>query len=236
MVLYLTDPALPRDKTPYIESEALKKHLTGVKVTSSNNPVGSVVPVVFVSPQMELRSASYPGIYLSYAGTNRATEREHRGRTNLMYAPPGFPANVQVPEDMDDKENTNTVPWNETGFDPRSSPYTVPDHPIPYDLDFNITVVTRDYQQMFEIISQMDEMDRIPTRFGGLKVPQDGTIRTLDLMGGPDQSSLKDEDGKRLLQTVYTVRVAAEINLYDIEGVQRITDIDVGMTSTIYNL
>jgi hypothetical protein len=153
-----------------------------------------------------------------------------------MYAPPGFPANVQVPEDMDDKENTNTVPWNETGFDPRSSPYTVPDHPIPYDLDFNITVVTRDYQQMFEIISQMDEVERIPTRFGGLKVPQDGTIRTLDLMGGPDQSSLKDEDGKRLLQTVYTVRVAAEINLYDIEGVQRITDIDVGMTSTIYNL
>jgi hypothetical protein len=235
MVLYLDDPATPRDKTPYIESEALKKHLTGVRVTASTYPQGREVPVGFVSPQFELRQASYPGIYLSYAGTTRAKEREVRGRANLMYAPPGFPADVQVPKDFEDKDSTETESWNLT-FDKRTSPYTVWDHPIPYDLDFNITVVTRDYQQMFEVIAQLDEMERIPARFGGLEVPQDGTVRTLELLGGPETSSLKDEDGKRLLQSVYTVRVAAEINLYDIEGVQRITDVDVQMTSTIHNL
>lgn len=236
MVLYLGDPATPRDKTPYIESEALKEHLGGVRVTASNYPAGRDVPVIFVSPDFELRQASYPGVYLSYAGTKRSPEREVRGRANLTYAPPGFPTDVQVPEDMDDPENLATVPWNETGFDKRSSPYTVWDHPIPYDLDFNITVVTRNYAQMFEIIAQLDEMDKIPARFGGLEVPQDGTVRTLELLGGPDTSSLKDEDGKRLLQTVYTVRVAAEINLYDIEGVQRVTEVDVQLESTVHNL
>jgi hypothetical protein len=231
----ITDPATPRDKTPYIESEALKKKLTGVMVTASTYPSGRAVPVSFVGPDFELKSASYPGIYLSYAGMSRAPEREHRGSTNLEYAPPGFPANVQVPVDMDDKENLETEAWNLT-FDRRKSPYYVHDYPIPYNLDFNVTVVSRNYQQMFEIIAQLDEIERISTRFSGLEVPEDGTVRTLELLGGPDTSSLKDEDGKRLLQSVYSVRVAAEINLYDVESVSRIFDVDLEMTSTIFTL
>jgi hypothetical protein len=110
----LPDPATPLDKTPYIESEALKKHLTGVKVTASTYPQGRVVPVIFVGPDFELRSATYPGIYLSYAGMDRARDREHRGGTNLQYAPPGYPADVLVPKDFEDKDNTETEPWNLT--------------------------------------------------------------------------------------------------------------------------
>jgi hypothetical protein len=231
----LPNSALPRDQTPYIESAALEKHLTGVKVTATTYPAGRAVPVTFVGADFELRSAEYPGIYLSYAGMRRASEREHRGGAHLSYAPPGYPVDVQVPVDMEDKENSGTEPWSNT-FDPAKSPYYTWDYPIPYDLDFNITVATRNYQQMFEIIAQLDEPTRIPARFGGLQVPEDGTIRTLDLLGGPDTSWLKDEDGKRLLQSIYTVRVAAEIPFYDIEGVNRITDIDLQMTSTIYNL
>lgn len=231
----IVDPATPRDKTPYIESDALKAHLTGVKVTASTYPAGRDVPVVFVSPEMELRQASYPGIYLSYAGMSRASEREHRGPTRLHYAPPGFPDDVLVPKYFEDKDSTETEAWNLT-LDEETSPYTVWDHPIPYDLDFNITVVTRNYSQLFEIMAQLDETERIPARFGGLQVPEDGTIRTLELLGGPDTSTLKDEDGKRLLQSVYSVRVAAEIFLYDVEGVRRITEVDLQTTSTIHNL
>lgn len=225
----------PRYKTPYIESEAIKKKLSGIRVTASTYPDGREVPAGFVSPDLELRKADYPGIYLSYAGMSRASEREHRGGTRLQYAPPGFPADVLVPKDFEDKDSTETEPWNLT-FDKNTSPYTVWDYPIPYNLDFNITVVTRNYQQMFEIISQLDEIERIPSRFGGLEVPEDGTIRTLELLGGPDTSPIKDEDGKRLLQTVYTVRVAAEISLYDIETVNRIVNIDLHTESTIFTL
>lgn len=231
----LNDPATPRDKTPYIESEALKKHLSGVKVTATTYPAGRDVPVIFVGPDFELRSASYPGIYLSYAGMRRASEREHRGPAKLQYAPPGFPTDVQVPVDLEDKDNPATEPWSNT-FDPAKSPYKTWDYPIPYDLDFNVTVVTRNYQQMFEIIAQLDEAERIPARFGGLKVPEDGTIRTLELLGGPDTSWLKDEDGKRLLQSIYTVRVAAEIIFYPVEGPNPISDIDLQMDYTVFNL
>lgn len=234
-MVVLTDTSTPRDRTPYIESEAIKKKLTGIRVTSSTYPEGRDVPVGFVAPDFELKNASYPGIYLSYAGMSRASDREHRGSANLQYAPPGFPANVLVPKDMDNKDSALTEPWNLT-FDKRSSPYTVWDHPIPYNIDFNITVVTRNYQQMFEVVAQLDAMERIPARFGGLEVPQDGTIRTLELLGGPETSALKDEDGKRLLQSVYSVRVAAEINLYDIEGVRRVSTVDVRTTSTIFTL
>lgn len=222
----MIDLAQPVDKTPYNESRALKTKLEGVRVSASTYPGGRTVPVTFVKPDMELRNADYPGIYLSYAGNSIAHDREHRGPTNLTYAPPGFPDDVQVPADFEDKDSTVTEAWNET-FDRQTSPYRVEDTPIPYNLDFNITVLTRNYQQQFEIIAQLDEIERIPARFGGLEVPEDGTVRTLDLLGGPETSPINDEDGKRLIQSVYSVRVAAEISLYDLQDLKRVTTVNV---------
>lgn len=220
--------ALPSDKTPYNESRALTKHLQGIRVTASNYPAGRDVPVTWVGPDLELRTASYPGIYLSYAGMSKADDREVRGPTNLQYAPPGYDQHVMVPDDMEDKDNLNLVDWADVaGFDRLSSPYHVDEHPIPYNLDFNVAVLTRNYQQAFEIIAQLDEIERIPPRFGGLEVPEDGTVRTLDLLGGPDTSMIRDEDGKRLIQSVYSVRVTAELNLHEIEEVQRVVSLNI---------
>lgn len=223
----MVNPAPPVDRTPYNESRAMKKKLAGITVTASNYPQGRAVPVNFVEPDFELVSASYPGIYLSYAGMSKASDREVRGKTLLQYAPPGYPADVQVPADFEDKESTDTTDWGEQGFERLTSPYAVPDHPIPYNLDFNVTVLTRNYQQMFEIISQLDEIDYLPARFGGLEVPEDGTVRTLDLVGGPEQSTLRDEDGKRLLQSVYSVSVTAELSLYEVEQVKRVEEVNI---------
>jgi hypothetical protein len=223
----MVNPALPTDRTPYIESEALKKKVSGIRVTASNYPAGREVPVTFVSPDMEIRKANYPGIYLSYAGINKASDREVRGPALLTYAPAGYTEHVQVPKDWDNKDSTETVDWAEQGFTRISSPYYVPEHPIPYNLDFNVSVLTRNYQQMFDIISQLDEIDRLPARFGGLEVPEDGTVRTLDLLGGPDTSVINDEDGKRLLQSVYSVRVAAELSLYEVQQVKRVADVNI---------
>jgi hypothetical protein len=130
-----------------------------------------------------------------------------------------------VPSDPADPDST-PAPWSDT-YDKRTSPYMVPDVPVPYNLDFNVTVVTRNYQQMFEIIAQLDEIDKIPARFGGLEVPEDGTVRTLDLLGGPDTSAIRDEDGKRILQSVYSVRVAAELSLYEVQQVERVVSVNL---------
>jgi hypothetical protein len=229
-VTIIPEPTLAKsDKTPYNESRALKIKLDGIMATASTYPNGREVPVHFVSPDFELVNASYPGIYLAYGGVRRAPEREVRGPTNLQYAPPGYPTSVQVPEDFEDKDSV-LVDWEETGFDRLSSPYHVPDHPIPYDLEFNISVLTRNYQQAFEIISELQEIDRLPERFGSLEVPEDGTIRTLELLGGPETSVIQDEDGKRLVQTLYSVRVAAELSLFDVEQVRRVGTVNVGLT------
>jgi hypothetical protein len=222
----MTAPVVaPADRTPFNESRALKKKLAGVMVSASNYPNGREVPVLFVSPDMELRNASYPGIYISYAGVSRATDREVRGPTGLQYAPPGYDTHVLVPEDLDNKDSNAEVYWDDQGFERQTSPYEVEDHPIPYNLDFNITVITRNYEQQFEIISQLQEIDYLPERFGGLEVPEDGTVRTLDLLGGPEIEAIRDEDGKRLIQSVYSVRVAAELNLYEVRQVQRVTEV-----------
>ena len=220
-----------QDETPFNESRALKKKLQGIRATASNYPNGQDVPVTFVSPDMELRNASYPGIYISYANVERATDREVRGPTQLTYAPPGVDETVQVPVDFEDKDNLSTEPWNNT-FDRLTSPYWVPDHPVPYNLDFNITVLTRNYEQMFEIIYQLQDIERIPTRFGGLEVPEDGTVRTLDLLGGPETGAIRDEDGKRLVQSLYSVRVAAELNLYQVQEIQRVMSVNLTFTSS----
>lgn len=227
-----------RDKTPFIEIRAWDKKLEGIKVVASTYPQGREVPVIWVGPDFELRNAQYPGIYLSYAGFTRATDREHRGPTNLMYAPPGMPTDVLVPADMSDKDSVATAPWDEagTGFERDNSPYRVEDTPVPYNLDFNVTVLTRNNDQMFQVIQQLMQIDRIPERFGGLEVPEDGTVRTLELLGGPDTTTTTDADGKRVLQTVYSVRVAAELDLYGAYEVDRVTttNVTLGLQQTDY--
>lgn len=220
----MVNPAAPIDRTPYIESQALRKKLQGVTVTAGQYPSGQNVPVGFVGPDFELKSASYPGIYISYGPVTKANDREHRGAINLDYSPPGYDDDIQVPEDFDDKDNTNTVSWRDSA-DGRTSPYWVQDTPIPYNLEFNVIVLTRNYQQAFEIIAQLDEIERIPARFGGLEVPEDGTVRTLDLVGGPETGLIRDEDGQRLIQTVYSVSVAAELSLYEVQQVQRVASV-----------
>ena len=229
----MTQTPLPSDTTPFNEQRALKKKLSGITVTASNYPQGMVVPVhLGLNPDFELRNASYPGIYITYANVSRAPEREVRGGTNLQYAPPGKPTDVQVPADFEDKDSTAKVDWGEDGFDRLTSPYTIEDHPVPYNLDYNVTVLTRNHEQMFHLIHALQGIDRIPARFGGLEVPEDGTIRTLELLGGPETGTIRDEDGKRIVQTLYSVRVAAELDLYEVQQVQRVTSVNF----TVLNL
>lgn len=215
------------------ESGAIKKKLETLTVHASSYPEGKVVPAHFVEPHYELSDADYPGIYISYGPVTRATDREHRGPILLPYAPEGFPGDVLVPSDMQDKDSTSTEPWlkDETSAgDPQASPYYVSDSPVPYNIQFDVAVLTRNYSQTMELIAQLAQIDYLPERFGFLEVPEDGTIRTLELTGGPEVSTPADRDGKRVIQTLYSVRVASELSLYDIKQVQRVQELDIDFT------
>lgn len=215
------------------EAAALKTKLSTIRVHSSTNePEGRLVPVKYVGPDFELSDAFYPGIYLQMGPALRATDREHEGSILLPYAPEGYTGNVQVPVDMSDKENLDTEPWMIPGSfgDPLASPYAVDDVPVPYNLRFDVAVYTRNYQEGLELTSILATLPYLPERFGFLEIPEDGTIRTLELVGGPEMSMVTDPDDKRVIQILYSVSVTSELSLYDIRQINRVDTVDLTVT------
>jgi hypothetical protein len=211
------------------ESRALVKKLQGITVQDATSPTaGRVVPVTFVHTEWNMSDATYPGIYIEYGGIYRATDREHRGPTTLPYAPDGFPGNDLVPADMEDPNNTSLIPWildENSNPDPNASPYWVQDVPVPFNLDFQVSVRARNYEHSFQIVNALADRKYLPERFGYLEVPEDGTVRTLELTGGPEVTLDKDQDGKTIVLSLYSVRVASEKSLYEIERFIRATQV-----------
>lgn len=128
-----------------------------------------------------------------------APEREHRGFDLIPYAPEG-----------------EATWWNDTGeatttFDPTDSPYH--DYfPIPYNFDYQVTVYSRFmHEHTMPIVSTLANYDRLHPKFAFLDIPQDGTKRTLQVIGGPDLQTGKDSNGKRIFWVDYIVRVFSEL-------------------------
>jgi hypothetical protein len=220
---------------PWIDNEAkaLKAKLAGLTVTdaaSTDREVG----VWFRNPETELRDMTFPSIVLEYSGLNKADDREHRGTTTLGYIPEEF-----QPGPYDSVDEVSGVPVvfdpgavSGEDFNPTYSPFKVPDFPIPYNLDFQITVYSRLQQELTPLIGQLSKIDRIPVRFGYLEVPEDGTTRSMDLLAGPEIVSSRDPEGRRLFQAVYSVRIYTELNLYDVQQIsKRISGIDLNLQS-----
>ena len=193
------------------EEAAIKHKFTGLTVSDGNAPSSGTLPVAvrFRLPQTELADATYPLVVIDGPEMSKADDREHRGTVRLPYAPEGMPTTVMVPD-----EKGNMVTWNtqdENGFDVTLSPYKS-DVPIPYNFDYTIAVYARMESHLASLMSQLARWDRIPARFGFLEIPQDGTTRTLDLIGGPVIERDRDENDKRIFRAVYTVRVVSELD------------------------
>lgn len=216
-------------KIPWLlnEDAALKLKLQGLQVIDANAPQGRTVPVRFRLPEVELADLTYPIIVIDHDGWYIANDREHRGFVQIPYAPEGY------------------APWwNDTGpattiFDPNDSPYWS-FFPLPYNLDYTVTVYARiQHEHTIPLISQLAAYDRLNAKFAYLDIPQDGTKRTMQLLGGPASVVDYDENGKRLFKTIYKIRVFSElveeviqyvmatnINL-DLSVYQDITDLSV---------
>lgn len=183
------------------EDAALKKKLQGLQVFDANNPQGKTVKVRFRLPQTEVADLDFPIIVISHSGWFLAPEREHRGFVQLPYAPEGLPAWW---EDNGDEAAT-------AQFDPNDSPY-YSNFPLPYNFDYRVDVLCRFMtDHTVPLVAALAAPDRLDPHFGFLDVPQDGTKRTMQLLGGPSIEALKDENDKRLFQTTYLVRVFSEL-------------------------
>src|SRR5439155_18862869 len=141
----------------------------------------------------------YPTIAISHSGINRASGRDHRGFTHLPYAPEG------IPNDTPGRDRLPYIPDVATVVDPSRSPFLVQDYPIPHNIDYHVVVHNRLEQHQTQLTAALAAIDRIPPRWGYVEVPEDGTVRSLDLIGGPEREDAKDENGKRVFRTHYAL-------------------------------
>jgi hypothetical protein len=180
----------------YNEDAALKLKLEHLRVFDDNAPAeGREVPVRYRLPEDELADLTYPIFIIEHAGIKLDTEREHRGRVQLPYAPEG------QPEWWSDDSDAQVA----------LSPYYA-DFPTPYCFDYQITYYARFWtQHVYPIMGQLVLDDYLPAKMGYLNVPQDGTTRSMFVIGGPDQGYGFDEDDKRLFRITWLVRVYTEV-------------------------
>jgi hypothetical protein len=180
-----------------LEDAALKAKLQGLTVNDATaGPGGRKVVVRYKNPEYELADAVYPLILISHTRIGKAEEREHRGFVQINYAPEGYPG------------------WDDM-MDPSKSPYWS-EVPIPLDIEYQIDVYARKETHLIELTGKMLQFDYIPHRLGYLAVDVDGTVRRLDVLGGPDYYESKDELGKRLFGMSWAIRVSSEIFLSEL--------------------
>lgn len=178
------------------EDAALKLKIQHLRVVDDNSgPGGREVPVRYRLPEDELADLSYPIFIIEHAGISLATDREHRGHIQLPYAPEGYDE------------------WwsSDSDAEVALSPY-YSDFPTPYNFDYQITLYARYMAaHVYPLVAQLATDNYLPPKMGFLNVPQDGTTRSMFLLGGPEPGYGFDEDNKRLFKMTWLVRVYSEL-------------------------
>lgn len=171
------------------EDAAMRRKLQGLTVQDGTLelPVG----VRFSMPEGELADQTFPLIVIERTRAQRDPRREARGRIQLGYAPEGL------------------AEWDDM-TSPSHSPYFT-ENPIPYLVDYQITVMTRKQSHASALTAKLSAVEYLPVRFGYLEIPEDGTIRSMEISGGPEFHNGWDEYQKRLFQVVYLAQITSEV-------------------------
>ncbi|MFD9947252.1 hypothetical protein ACFWYW_24200 [Nonomuraea sp. NPDC059023] len=168
------------------EDTALKRKLSALSVPTAGGRLE--VPARFSTPEPESADMTYPVIVLTRQAITRAEGRQHHGFMRLPYRLEDVP------------ERPTGATWD----------YYSHDHPIPYDLDYQIQVLARSQAHLVELAARLAKSDRLPHQGGFLEIPENRVLVSLDVLGGPEFAELVDANGKRLFSASYMVRVASE--------------------------
>lgn len=189
----------------YNEDSAVKTKLSGLKVTDVNDPAGRPVPVRFRGPENELADAVYPMLILDEADWSPAPERAHAGYSPLAYVPEGYAAP-----------------------DPSVTLFT--EMPQPINIDWVLTLYCRKALHRTSLIAQLAAFDYLPGRYGYLEVPQDSSLRRLEVIGGPRNATVLDGNGKRLLTATWRLRTTGELIWAPVTSIPEATSVDLTVT------
>lgn len=185
---------------PFIMNEdaALKTLLQGITVSDAGN-TARPVPVYYGQPDKEVRAQTYPYITIDLVGLKEDPTRAHSGYVRMTYEPEG----VSLEADA------NNTPLNATQF------------PIAVDLFYQIVTFARQPRHDRQMIAALIAQARLPLRFGQLHIPEDNTMRRLDMLGFSKKDTT--ESGKRLFSNVYNIRISAELFPDQIDQVYLVT-------------
>lgn len=195
------------------EDEALRSHLSGLTVPNAKG-TSIAVEAFFRNPQREERQTTYPNIMIDFLRWTRRANEEHRG-----WVPFAYEANTG-----------NLTATQGEGF-----------FPIPMLLHYQITTQALNIQHDV-MVNDMLITSILPFRFGRL-LCNSGTVRRLDVDGGPSDASTLVElggDTKRLFRKVWEISISTEITpgIFYPDQVTAvditITDSNSGVTETIH--
>lgn len=174
-------------------------------VTDRNSPAGGrPVRVRYRSPEDEIARLEFPTHILELQDIAYAPERQQAGRLRLPYAPEDQP-----------------IWWSpDSPVQPDASggPYRS-DWPVAVNIDYKIVTYTRlERDHLLPLMATLCQPHYLGMGgYGYLDIPQDGTRRSMILMGGPHQDYGKDERNDRFFRATSMVRIVSEIVLpYDI--------------------
>lgn len=190
------------------EDLALKTHLAGITVNDekvTNRPV----QVWFGYPDVELRKQEFPFITIDLIDIVPANDRQTSG---YLY----------------DSDYRGTTAPTEGVFE-----YQIP---VAYDLMYQVSSYSRHPRHDREIMHQLH--GKFPSKFGYLRVPNElGTefsARSMFLDGFIKRDSVESDSGnRRLLRSIFTVRVISEMTpLANRPSIPLVDEVNVNDTTT----
>lgn len=192
----------------YNENEAIRLKLGGLTVSDANDPLTRKVPVRFRAPEQELADEVFPVIVIDEPSWAVDPERAHSGYTQLAYTPEGYA-----------KPDPGMRLFTQT--------------PQPVNIDWVVTLYCRKALHRSALLAALAAFDYLPGRLGFLEVPQDGTLRRLEVIGGPVTDSVLDPQGKRLLTAVWRLRTTGELIWAPLDPVPETTSIDLTVSPIV---
>lgn len=191
------------------EDRAIKDKFSNLVVQDVNAPdFGRPVQVIWLDADVELVNLTYPCIVICNTGISYDPERAASGWFQLPYTPENF-----------------TTWATDSDLDVDDSPYWA-FTPIPYNIDYQIEILTRNNKHATFLAAVLSGPDFLSVRHGYLAIPEDGTVRRMDLMSGPERQNTHDPDGKRVFHNIYTVRVSTELLPVEIDTYSKVQTVN----------
>ncbi len=212
------------------EDAALKTRLSQIEIG------GRPVQVFYRHPE-NTTEKTYPFATIELLDINHATDRQESERS-WYHADPAGLTSEQVatyttldyyPSEMTNDDLDTLVAVDSPGG------YLVTESFVPVNLIYQVNTYTRSARDDRAFQSLM--LRRItPFRRGFIEVPEDGTIRRLDLLNWNGSDILDQESGykKRMFRKVYTLSMSAEIPASDLTATNRVSS-SLGTISDNYD-